>query len=1527
MPCGCGSYTPVPNTCNKNLTVCKGEQVLFNPGCNTPIIVTTPTQGTVSFQTLTNLFLYEHNGLNSLNDTFTYQCGSQICTANVTVLEGIQANQTVITLTAEGTCETGEPTFTWNIPSCAALMPGYTIHNSTIQLAVNNYNPLLTPEEQICEITVDVCCGACINCCKCKKFYWNPPICTGDCENTVCNCTAPCTFYNPVTGNCEPLCNTEQVEHCINVARTFGLIDDNGLYKAMLTIQDGVTTPLDRIYIGQPLALNASTGFVNMTQMIDITNNTTGIMFGNVRVSDAISSTGDHTIRFEETSAHSNGNYYLDQVNSFIIGLEKGTACGMLRQYRQIKFNPLFPTGTTANQLNGYITFETTTLTGRPITPNRACCTETINNHCCIDGTTNWCAECCNQNECIPTIPCTTPPICTNGKCVCYVNGIEVPPNENGCCPECISNIGCQECSNGVLLPAPTCFDNEILLPDCTCYCDCIQGYCLDMFELDPTKRCKPCPTGCTPNLNQWLYCGIPYNLPSCPPCQTCNNGSCEPGGCAGDYIANPNFNFAELESKTNPCCVPDPCLNPPTLNIQHNCSTNTYTISVVGDTCSPTISNFTVSNSNGDPLILTQSGNTFSVVTTSSFITVVYINCNNCIVSATKNTTCVSCNVTGSININCEQNTATLVLNSLNVTYQYCYDNSGFAGCVWSTPIIPTSLTETLPAFIATITSGVRVKIISNDNSNCFIEIYKEINCCQPPQPDVRIDCVTQNNISTLQGISIGSFTSSCSTVSVSSTIEFNNGASPQISSGTVSSSGGVLTTNLFPISTIANVTVLICCGTCCSTFNPELTCPTISYYKCEQGEVEAITAMIVFDSSASQSSAATTQRAFTKQIIDDLYAISGTKVGYIDFDKGVNLYKSVNGNHTAATLKTLVDQSVINHPSPKTNFDCALNLANYDLGLYNGANKKYIIWITDGIATQLNQTCNLCTGMDVNFVPLPNYPACSTFITSSFGNGSNIAIANDVTVVGVVYNGNVNSIAHVESIGSNNITYVATTSTLQQLKEVFINGLFVNPGSACEVVNDQNYPTTCRCEAVLGYNCSNNCVETVPGGIYTSYTECINNCSQSMGFNCGACNTEVLGGQYPNSTECNLNCGSTFGYNCANCDQFVQFGQYITSEECKSACPQMGYNCPECTEQVLNGQYQTPEVCQSACVDCNTTFTGNTVNGVTLPVSKYQLVCQGNQAVCIQNDSATSNFVTNSNCTGLTLTCGNTNSGGLDCIYYDETANSIKAMLYSTIPFLKQAIEDSVLTGQQKLVNFTYSFRPDYVNNNLLGATIDEAKIEMHNALNEIGSLFSCLFPLITINFMNKNGGLNLETSGDTSTYGNLRIGTDSTLDGAYARALNTPLLNQSTVISGNTYSSNGVFRTVLNATQTPFRLNSNTVYKHSARSIMDNFIHEVGHTLGLHHAQAPANQATTSYPCDASCPDEYPGCNTSGGGCCTPPTEVICGCGSSNCEQWTNWYGSPYYVKGIWTIYKPNSLDTFTPLNNYTNDIICL
>ena len=447
------------------------------------------------------------------------------------------------------------------------------------------------------------------------------------------------------------------------------------------------------------------------------------------------------------------------------------------------------------------------------------------------------------------------------------------------------------------------------------------------------------------------------------------------------------------------------------------------------------------------------------------------------------------------------------------------------------------------------------------------------------------------------------------------------------------------------------------------------------------------------------------------------------------------------------------------------------------------------------------------------------------------------------------------------------------------------------------------------------------------MPGGIYTTYTECINNCSQAVGFNCGACNTEVLGGQYPNSTECSLNCGSTLGYNCIDCDESVQFGQYTTSEECKNACPQMGYNCSECTQQVLNGQYQTPEVCQSACIDCNTTFTGNTVNGVTLPVSKYQLVCQGNQAVCIQNDSATSNFVTNSNCTGLTLTCGNTNSGGLDCMYYDETANPIKAMLYSAIPFLKEAIEASILTGQQKVVNFTYSFRPDYVDNNLLGATIDEAKIEMHNALNEIGSLFSCLFPLITVNFMNKNGGLNLETSGNTSTYGNLRIGTDPTLDGAYARALNTPLLNQSTVISGNTYSSNGVFRTVLNATQTPFRLNSNTVYKDSARSIMDNFIHEVGHTLGLHHAQAPANQLATSYLCNVSCPDEYPGCNTSGGGCCTPPTEVICGCGSSNCEQWTNWYGSPYYVTGIWTIYKPNSLDTFTPLNNYTNDIICL
>lgn len=185
---------------------------------------------------------------------------------------------------------------------------------------------------------------------------------------------------------------------------------------------------------------------------------------------------------------------------------------------------------------------------------------------CCQNENGYYCAECCDNNGCaLANCPEASQPICVGQECVCYVNGIEVEPLPNGCCPNCTELTvlpNCHTCVNGIIVaPDTTCPTNKVYNYDtCQCECDCLNGFCYNVL----TQNCEPCPV-CTTITGLYTCNGEPYTA-TLAPCTQCINNEIVPVVCAGNSIPNPYFNPNSPVSVTNPCCIsltPCDCDNP----------------------------------------------------------------------------------------------------------------------------------------------------------------------------------------------------------------------------------------------------------------------------------------------------------------------------------------------------------------------------------------------------------------------------------------------------------------------------------------------------------------------------------------------------------------------------------------------------------------------------------------------------------------------------------------------------------------------------------------------------------------------------------------------------------------------------------------------------------------------------------------------------------------------------------------------------------------------------------------------------
>jgi hypothetical protein len=117
--------------------------------------------------------------------------------SSVTGVSLVQATKTLCG------CTVGDVEYTWCIPDCATLVTGYNIHDCKIQVIVPLYD---TETDECCPIDLTVRCGNCTsNCEKTETYNWCPPIY----ENcTTPDCTLyPCTTYNPISGNCDDICD------------------------------------------------------------------------------------------------------------------------------------------------------------------------------------------------------------------------------------------------------------------------------------------------------------------------------------------------------------------------------------------------------------------------------------------------------------------------------------------------------------------------------------------------------------------------------------------------------------------------------------------------------------------------------------------------------------------------------------------------------------------------------------------------------------------------------------------------------------------------------------------------------------------------------------------------------------------------------------------------------------------------------------------------------------------------------------------------------------------------------------------------------------------------------------------------------------------------------------------------------------------------------------------------------------------------------------------------------------------------
>lgn len=577
MACGC--TTPSHINCNVDATVCRNSFVLITANCNGTVAnVTNGAYGTVTYDEDLNIFTYTQNvETDEVTDTFVYTCNGEDCTVNLEIETGLQENETFLTLEATSNCAVGTPTYTWTIPDCASIADGYTIHSNPIQVIVQEYDPELPMDEQICIFTVDVCCGGnCNGCCKCDTIEWHPPVCVTECgEDPDCICTEPCYEYNPDTGNCEYICAEDQkcceiegvlheaVEETTIVDVEVACIDfevDGGGSLTDLTIDvTPVVTPIDydinnitwhisgtrcQVPNNPCLDYRVCGGILDSVTVLN-SDVTTGSILGYITEASFVD--GHLVVDFDETYVTAAKT----KVGSVVlkVAAEVETYCGSAHHSFVITIAKAgFDCAVTIYDTNF----------ARPLCSESIECPE-------VTGTVNVCQECCDDNDC-PT------GICKDGVCMCPGDVFPDPITGLCPCPEVLpSCVGCTPAlPNYITYPIGenplSCADNEVF-DATTCTCKCAFGYCAHISDL---TTCLDCPD-CAVAGSDWVI--ITHNNPftyeayvqDCPVCQNCiSNVGCVPVSCSPSQFQNPTpeyswyFNGVRILAGT--CCIDNPC-------------------------------------------------------------------------------------------------------------------------------------------------------------------------------------------------------------------------------------------------------------------------------------------------------------------------------------------------------------------------------------------------------------------------------------------------------------------------------------------------------------------------------------------------------------------------------------------------------------------------------------------------------------------------------------------------------------------------------------------------------------------------------------------------------------------------------------------------------------------------------------------------------------------------------------------------------------------------------------------------------
>lgn len=543
MACPCYNGGP---TCILSANVCEGYFVIISPPISALNITEQGNYGTATLYE--NYVVYEHDGNSLVTDTFRYlNSDNEVCEVTVTIEDTIPVETEVKIFTAYGDCEVGTATYKWTLPEGVTLVDGYTIYDQTIHVIVPLFD-IDNPTIQF-DFIVDVCCDYCNNCCKCDTITYLPPICTTECgEDEECYCPYDCTEYNPETGNCEPTCTSDEV--CCTLVTTgsteiaysidyewdcFSIYDRGNLEYFEVSVTATTNGSNLTFYLPDIDNLSPPTaGCMSLTEQeqLDISS---GSYIINENRGYFIE---DNVIKLIVTNCSGD---CLNSIFWLYAGMTAETPCGLIEN--NVLLSPLFyeggaPVDWYASSACQYFA-EYTDTDPVALCNVSALCTVSSNTE------TNYCAECCDDGDCIPNPGCFNDTLfCQYGECFCVVGNELIPqPTDGSCCPQCTDDTTlppCYICENGLIIaPNINCPPNWVWDYD-TCECtadDCLTYQCIVPIGDVYCPEIPDC--GCADE-----------NI--CLPCDSINCITSEdcPYGCACDEVT--------LKCVDNPCYAND---------------------------------------------------------------------------------------------------------------------------------------------------------------------------------------------------------------------------------------------------------------------------------------------------------------------------------------------------------------------------------------------------------------------------------------------------------------------------------------------------------------------------------------------------------------------------------------------------------------------------------------------------------------------------------------------------------------------------------------------------------------------------------------------------------------------------------------------------------------------------------------------------------------------------------------------------------------------------------------------------------